>query len=82
MSFNPFAFRPRQPTGPRSHRAYAIGDIHGRLDVLQMLLGMIQDDVHKRGSKRTSIIFSATSSTVNPIRPASSNFYVPSGLAM
>jgi serine/threonine protein phosphatase 1 len=57
MSLNPFAFGRRSPSGPRSHRAYAVGDIHGRLDLLQSLLGLIEADVRKRRTMRTSIIF-------------------------
>jgi serine/threonine protein phosphatase 1 len=57
MSLNPFSLRRRGPSGPRSHRAYAIGDIHGRLDLLRSLLGLIEEDVRTRRSMRTSIIF-------------------------
>lgn len=57
MSLNPFAFGRRPPSGPRSHRAYAVGDIHGRLDLLQSLLGLIEADVGKRRDVRTSLIF-------------------------
>ncbi len=57
MSLNPFSFGRRRPSGPRSQRAYAVGDIHGRLDLLQSLLRLIEDDVRKRRTMRTSIIF-------------------------
>lgn len=57
MSLNPFAFGRRQPSGPRAQRAYAVGDIHGRLDLLRSLLDLIEDDVRKRRTVRTSIIF-------------------------
>lgn len=46
-----------RPTGPRGHRAYAIGDVHGRLDLLDDLLGRIEADAGSRSKARTSIIF-------------------------
>lgn len=57
MSLAPLLFGRRPPAGPRSHRAYAVGDVHGRLDLLQSLLGLIEDDVCARRTMRTSIIF-------------------------
>jgi serine/threonine protein phosphatase 1 len=45
------------PSGPRGHRAYAIGDVHGRLDLLETLLARIEADVNTRPRRRTSIIF-------------------------
>ena len=48
---------PTQPVGPRSRRAYAVGDIHGRLDLLEQLLATIEDDVRKRRKLRTDIVF-------------------------
>jgi len=38
-------------------RAYAIGDIHGRLDLLTALIDMIADDDHARGPAGTELIF-------------------------
>lgn len=52
-----FLFGDRGPAGPRRHRAYAVGDIHGRLDLLEDLLGLIEDDVRRRRTIRTSIVF-------------------------
>ena len=57
MTINPFLFGRRKPAGPRSHRAYAVGDVHGRLDLLKALLGSIEEDVRKRRKMRTSIVF-------------------------
>ena len=57
MSLNRFLFGQRRPSGPRSRRVYAIGDVHGRLDSLQSLLGMIEQDIRSRRSRPTSIIF-------------------------
>jgi diadenosine tetraphosphatase ApaH/serine/threonine PP2A family protein phosphatase len=35
---------PRVPCGPAGRRLYAIGDIHGRLDLLDALLGRIEEE--------------------------------------
>ena len=48
---------PTGPAVPRGRRAYAIGDIHGRLDLLKQLLNRIEDDVRKRAPARCSLIF-------------------------
>lgn len=42
--------------GPRGSRAYAIGDIHGRLDLLDRLLNKIEDDLKSRPAKRSFLI--------------------------
>lgn len=39
------------------HRAYAVGDIHGRLDLLDELLGKIDADNSARPAARVTIIF-------------------------
>lgn len=57
MSLNSFLFGRRQPAVPRSHRAYAVGDVHGRLDLLESLLALIENDVRKRQKIATSIVF-------------------------
>ena len=43
--------------GPVGHRAYAIGDIHGRLDLLDRMLEKIETDQAARKPARTSIVF-------------------------
>ncbi len=45
------------PHGPSQARAYAIGDIHGRLDLLDDLLRRIDDDMQRRSPRRTYIVF-------------------------
>lgn len=53
-------FSPRrsdQPRGPRGHRAYVVGDIHGRLDLLDQLLMKIDDDVQRRPARKTLLVF-------------------------
>jgi serine/threonine protein phosphatase 1 len=42
---------------PEGRRVYAIGDIHGRLDLLDALLGMIDSDDRERGASHTTLIF-------------------------
>lgn len=46
--------RPRTPCG---QRAYAIGDVHGRLDLLDQLLGMIEADLRTRVPRTTMLVF-------------------------
>ena len=45
------------PSGPRGHRAYAVGDVHGRLDLLNGLLQLIEADIRARPKRATSIVF-------------------------
>ena len=51
--------KPKQgpPRTPRGYRAYAVGDIHGRLDLLDELLAMIEQDVERRPARKTLLIF-------------------------
>src|SRR5687767_1281137 len=48
---------PPQYRVPGGVRVYAIGDIHGRLDLLDALLAQIEADDRARGSARTEFIF-------------------------
>ena len=45
------------PRGKEGCRAYAIGDIHGRLDLLDKLLAKIEADMAAREPRRTFVIF-------------------------
>lgn len=45
------------PRGKEGCRAYAVGDIHGRLDLLDQLLANIERDMATRERRRTFIIF-------------------------
>jgi serine/threonine protein phosphatase 1 len=47
----------RAPRGKAGARAYAVGDIHGRLDLLDAILGEIERDMASRPPARTFIIF-------------------------
>ena len=45
------------PQGPAGYRAYAIGDIHGRLDLLDQLLEKIKADIGARHHSKNRVIF-------------------------
>ena len=47
----------RAPSGPRGHRAYVIGDIHGRLDLLDALLGNIHRELDERPPRQALLAF-------------------------
>ena len=49
--------RTARPSGARGHRAYAIGDVHGRLDLLDRLLGLIHRDLEQRPAQKTLLLF-------------------------
>jgi serine/threonine protein phosphatase 1 len=53
---SPDAARPR-PAAPPGSRLYAIGDIHGRLDLLKRLLNLIRDDAARSTSPRKAVIY-------------------------
>lgn len=42
---------------PKGQRVYAVGDVHGRLDLLEQLLDAIRDDDKQRGAANTRLIF-------------------------
>lgn len=47
----------RKPAGPAGHRGYVIGDVHGRLDLLEDLLKMIEADDLDRAEASSVIVF-------------------------
>ena len=49
--------RSQLPAGPRGHRAYVVGDIHGRLDLLDQLLARIDEDLKARPVRKTLLVF-------------------------
>jgi calcineurin-like phosphoesterase family protein len=54
-----FDFFPRQQAGPRGARgwrAYAIGDVHGRLDLLDALLERIEADLERRPARKSMLV--------------------------
>jgi serine/threonine protein phosphatase 1 len=55
-----FNFAPRRESGPagaRGMRAYVIGDIHGRLDLLDQLLDSIHADISSRKPRKILLVF-------------------------
>jgi serine/threonine protein phosphatase 1 len=46
-----------RPSGARGHRAYVVGDVHGRLDLLDRLLGEIYRDMAERRPRKTLLVF-------------------------
>jgi len=55
-----FNFAPRRESGPagaRGWRAYVIGDIHGRLDLLDQLLDTIHADISSRKPRKVLLVF-------------------------
>ena len=47
----------KQASAPEGSRLYAIGDIHGRLDLLEALLGLIEGDQEGRAELPVTLIF-------------------------
>ncbi|MDD3182855.1 MAG: metallophosphoesterase family protein [Alphaproteobacteria bacterium] len=47
----------QKPSTPTNYRLYAVGDIHGRLDLLNQMLAMIEDDAAKFRDKTKVLIF-------------------------
>ena len=56
-----FNFAPRReqdgPSGPPNQRAYVVGDIHGRLDLLDELLSRIHAELERRPVGKTVLAF-------------------------
>jgi diadenosine tetraphosphatase ApaH/serine/threonine PP2A family protein phosphatase len=46
-----------RPAGARGYRAYVVGDIHGRLDLLDKLLGEIHTELAERPARKALIVF-------------------------
>ncbi len=46
-----------RPSVPEGQRVYAIGDVHGRHDLLVDLLSQIEDDDRDRGAAKSTIVF-------------------------
>lgn len=55
----PFRRTPREPPPslPKGRRLYAIGDIHGRLDLLAELLGLIERDLAARPNADNGLVY-------------------------
>ena len=46
-----------EPRGPKGQRAYVVGDIHGRLDLLEHLLADIHLDLARRPVAKALLVF-------------------------
>jgi serine/threonine protein phosphatase 1 len=61
INFFPTKFRAQRrsagPSIPAGYRVYAIGDVHGRLDLVDELLHRIELDRQARGQAKTVIVF-------------------------
>ena len=58
MPLSPISlFGTSKPAAPRGHRAYVVGDIHGRLDLLEQLLELIEQDTSKRRKLKNTVVF-------------------------
>jgi serine/threonine protein phosphatase 1 len=47
----------RSPAGAPDYRAYVIGDVHGRLDLLEELLGKIHSEIQRRPAAKALLVF-------------------------
>ena len=56
-SFRELKLRGRRPSLPAGLRIYAVGDIHGRLDLLDELLARIESDIAERPTARPVFVF-------------------------
>jgi serine/threonine protein phosphatase 1 len=45
------------PVGAKGYRAYVVGDVHGRLDLLEQLLAKIHSELQRRPAARTLLVF-------------------------
>lgn len=46
-----------RPAGARGWRAYVVGDVHGRLDLLEGLLRKIHRDMGRRRRRKILLVF-------------------------
>ena len=52
-----FSRKRRYPSGPQSHRAYVVGDVHGRIDLLDQLIFRIEADIDAREHRDVVLVF-------------------------
>lgn len=46
-----------EPSGAKGYRAYVVGDVHGRLDLLNQLLEIIEREVVERPARKVLLVF-------------------------
>ena len=46
-----------RPAGARGYRAYVVGDVHGRLDLLEELLAKIHSELQRRPAAKSLLVF-------------------------
>ena len=49
--------REKEPAGAEGYRAYVVGDVHGRLDLLEDLLAKIHAELQHRPAEKTLLVF-------------------------
>lgn len=47
----------QKPSTPTNYRLYAVGDIHGRLDLLNEMIGMVEENAAQHPDKKKILIF-------------------------
>ena len=52
-----FARKKKGPSGARGYRAYVVGDIHGRLDLLDELLEKVHAEMKSRPARKVLLVF-------------------------
>ncbi len=52
-----FSRKRHYPSGPEGYRAYVVGDVHGRLDLLEALLRKIEADIAARPKSEVVLVF-------------------------
>lgn len=55
--FNRSSRQGPEPSGPKGYRAYVVGDVHGRLDLLEDILAKIHAELQHRPSRKTLLVF-------------------------
>lgn len=55
--FGLFTREPKRARGPKGRRAYAVGDIHGRLDLLEEILAAIEQDLQSASHRKALLVF-------------------------
>src|SRR5438477_12738544 len=55
--FNFMAAGEAKPRGAKGYRAYAVGDVHGRLDLLDRLLGEIERELAESPPRKSFLVF-------------------------